>query len=101
MLLLGKSFSQSIGRHYARFQVFHFEGTLYVLLTQLHVLDINMPKLGSDLLILPNNQPNCLLIIALDRLGISKIKFKLSKEALKSYRFLAYMLKSKQFGFCS
>ena len=72
-----------------------------MLLTQPHVVDINMPKLGSDPLILPNNQPNRLLIIAPDRLGISKIKFKLSKEALKSYSFLAYMLKSKQFSFCS
>ena len=72
-----------------------------MLLTQLHILDINMPKLGGNLLILPNNQPNCLLNIALDCLGFSKIEFKLSKEALKSYSFLAYMLKSKKFSFRS
>ena len=60
-----------------------------------------MSKLGGDLLILPNNQPNRLLIIALDCLGFSKIEFKLSEEALKSYSFLAHMLKSKKFGFHS
>jgi hypothetical protein len=60
-----------------------------------------MPKLSSDPLILSNNEPNRLLIIALDCLGISKIEFKLNIEALKSYSFLAYMLKSKKFGFYS
>ena len=51
-----------------------------------------MPKLGSNLLIFPNNQPNRLLIIAPDCLGVFKIKFKLYKEALKSYSFFAHML---------
>jgi hypothetical protein len=32
-----------------------------------------MPKLGGDPLILPNNQPDRLLIIAPDRPGISEI----------------------------
>ena len=61
-----------------------------MLLAELYILYINIPKLYSNPLILLYNKPNSLLVITKDINRFTKLKLQIPKEVAQSYRFLYY-----------
>ena len=68
---------------------------MLILLAELYILYINIPKLYNNPFILLYNKPNSLLVIIKNINRFTKFKLQILKEVIESYRFLYYLFYPK------